>query len=341
MEFFKRLFQFLFYHKQCFFEGTIVFEDKNNKLYNFLTYGIISDNNSCLEDPKIAEETYSVQNYMDVYKKYPKVESSDKCFVQGLEQSLRGCKSNMCLILEIIFDEDLNYLCDQQDKESKKSCIYYKFKYENKQYIFLKLLPYTFNSRILKGVTGVLNYFKNKENNEYDPSKRYKKRDNVISNYEFNEEDDIFYKNVNFDNNPDSFKHKYLKDDQENIYNVFFKHNNDDDINYYNTHLRTGNEMFITDKLKNYFIFISESRTYEEIQKYVKEEDPNSFSNINIERKEKSVSDSNTTDNSPEFTTEESPEEKINTEEKLNSGESSSSNGKRGKKEKRGKRGKK
>ena len=338
MEFFKRLFQFLFYHNQCFFEGTLVFEDKNNKLYNFLTYGIISDNNSCLEDPKIAEETYSVQNYMDVYKKYPKVESSDKCFVQGLEQSLRGCKSNKCLILEIIFDEDLNYLCDQQDKESKKSCIYYKFKYENKQYIFLKLLPYTFNSRILKGVTGVFNYFKNKENNEYDPSKRYKKRDNVISNYEFNEEDDIFYKNVNFDNNPDSFKHKYLKDDQENIYNVFFKHNNDDDINYYNTHLRTGNEMFITDKLKNYFIFISESRTYEEIQKYVKEEDPNSFSNINIERKEKSVSDSNT--DSPEFTTEESPEEKINTEEKLNSGESSSSNGKRGKREKRGKRGK-
>ena len=53
---------------------------------------------------------------MDVYKKYPKVESSDKCFVQGLEQSLRGCKSNKCLILEIIFDEDLNYLCDQQDK---------------------------------------------------------------------------------------------------------------------------------------------------------------------------------------------------------------------------------
>jgi hypothetical protein len=310
MEFFKRLFNFLFYHNQCFFKGTLVFQDNNNKLYNFLTYGIISENESCFKDP-IAQQKYSVKDYMEVYKKDQRIESSDKCFLQGLEQSLRGCTNNKCLILEIIFYEDLNYLCDNEKKESKQSCIYYKFKYENKHYIFLKLLPFPFNSigyhteTVNKAVKGIYQFFGKKD----DTLDRYHQRNhnNDFAEYKFNDIDNDFYKNLGIINN-DYYLFNNTKN--ENIYNIYFKYNNDDyinDINYYNKHLRTGDEMFITEKLKNYFIFISESRTQEDIQKYLEVENPNFTSNTK-DSKEKLVPDSSssiTTD----FTTEETSSE--------------------------------
>jgi hypothetical protein len=210
--FFVELFYYLKKHNNCFKTGTLVFEDNNNKLYNLLTFGIISNDKDCKKNP-IAQQNYFINKYKEVFKN-KEVKSNDECFKQGSYLSseyIRGCRNNMCLTLELTFNQGVNDLCDKHEKEILRSCVYYKFDHNNRQYIFLKLLN-----------ENETEYHETYERNERieDPSKKYPSE----------EKDNNFYKSLG-----------------KNFYNI-------NNIEYYNEHLRTGNEMFITEELKNHCI---------------------------------------------------------------------------------------
>jgi hypothetical protein len=209
--FFVELFYYLKKHNNCFKTGTLVFEDNNNKLYNLLTFGIISDKSDCKLGDPIAQQNYFINKYKEVFKKTEEVKSNDKCFEQGYIEYIRGCRNNKCLTLELTFNQGVNDLCDNRQEKILRSCIYYKFEHNNRQYIFLKLLN-----------ENETEYHETYDRNERieDPSKKYPSK----------EKDNIFY----------------------NILGKNF--NNIDNIQYYNDFLRTGNEMFITEELKNHCI---------------------------------------------------------------------------------------
>lgn len=209
-KFFVKLFNNFKINDNCFKSGTLVFEDNNNKLYNLLTFGIISEEKNCKLGDPISQQNYFIYKYKDVFKN-KEVKSNDKCFEEGFIGSLeyiRGCRNKMCLTLELTFNQGVNNLCDDELKEEiLRSCVYYTFKYNDKQYVFLKLLK--------KIETKYLEIYDRNEvptKNEY-PSKQ---------------KDNNYYEKLN-----------------ENL-------NNKESINNYNKNLRTGDEMFITEELKNY-----------------------------------------------------------------------------------------
>jgi hypothetical protein len=77
------------------------------------------------------------------------VKSNEKCF------STIMCTNNECLKLELIFDEELNFLCDlntpyilldNNNKSTKRIILYYRFEYNNIQYVFVKLEGCPMNS---------------------------------------------------------------------------------------------------------------------------------------------------------------------------------------------------
>jgi hypothetical protein len=231
--FFVELFYYLKKHNNCFKTGTLVFEDYNNKLYNLLTFGIISNDKECIKNP-IAQQNYFINKYKEVFKKTEEVKSNDKCFEQGYIEYIRGCRNNKCLTLELTFNQGVNDLCDNRQEEILRSCIYYKFEHNNRQYIFLKLLN-----------ENETEYHEKYDRNEKieDPSKKYPSKENDY-----------------------------------NFYNILDKNfNNIDNIQYYNDFLRTGDEMFITEELKNHCI---------DFEIYNSEIDSEVFSTIDSEEEE-------------------------------------------------------
>lgn len=131
------------YKSKCFLSGSLVFEDNDELLYKLLTFG---DENSSNIDYKKSNliKTHLSSDYIEVYKRNSTVtlEKHDK-------------NNNNFLKFELIYDQPLENLCqsfqtytDYQkiiDKDGhkapKKSILYYRFYYNNKKYIFLKLLP--------------------------------------------------------------------------------------------------------------------------------------------------------------------------------------------------------
>ena len=209
-KFFVKLFNNFKENDNCFKTGTIVFEDNNNKLYNLLTFGIISEEKNCKLGDPISQQNYFIYKYKDVFKN-KEVKSNDKCFEEGFIGSLeyiRGCRNKMCLTLELTFNQGVNNLCDDELKEEiLRSCVYYTFKYNDKQYVFLKLLK--------KIETKYLEIY---DRNEVPTKNKYPSE----------QKDNNYYQKLN-----------------ENLNNI-------KNIKYYNDKLRTGDEMFITEELKNY-----------------------------------------------------------------------------------------
>jgi hypothetical protein len=272
-QFFKDLFNMLAKKNNCFLTGSFVFEDNNDRLYNFLTFGNSDDGNigKCDKIGKqIAQQHWSLK-YMEVFKRNSRVISPDLCFEDGKLASYAGCKNNNCLRLELTFDEDLDYLCGEVNneifKETKKTCIYYQFWYDNRRYVFLKLLPVPFNSKeqhlgslssgigYVKGIMGTrLTQFENdkksQEQKKIDEATRnqtFPPRDEVDAKYEYKNHDEIFYEELG------TLKHKLDEKGNPDLNDNSYL----DSIKYYNAHLRTGNEMFITEAFKDFYVNVS------------------------------------------------------------------------------------
>jgi hypothetical protein len=212
--FIKYLYTFLKNYNLCFLTGTFIFEDFDNRLYNFLTYedGLLS-----LSTPNLTLTHNKV-----LFKKG--VKSNEKYYSPLI------CKNCLKIKLELKFNEKLSYLCDinnenknTNNKSSKQIILYYRFEYKNKQYLFVKLESHNINS--FKHFV----YFINQ--------KRYDTYDNRRENrlgYDFKEKDLNFYKTI--------YINKIIKEDYIEI------------INEYNNYLRTGNELFVVQELKEYLM---------------------------------------------------------------------------------------
>ena len=239
--FVKKLFTFLKKNNMCFLSGTIIFEDNNNKLFNFLTYNSLTENSiECSNKVKRTNGHISI-THNNVYDKQG-VTSAEKCaekFLNNQKKILHlypTCNNNKCFKMEFIFKDVIDYLCDQEtlvkdlDKNNisnKRVILYYRFNYNNKDYLFFKLEEYNMNS-----VEHLKKFADLKRNDTYD-----KRRENE-TNYdiELSSNDKIFY---------DKILKYYFNNSRIDILK---------NIEIYNTKLRTGRELFIFEELKEYLL---------------------------------------------------------------------------------------
>jgi hypothetical protein len=239
--FVKKIFTFFKYHNICFLSGTIIFEDNNSKLFNFLTYGIL-ENNNC--NNKVSKTNAHITlTHTNVYNKYG-VESDESCSEKFLNKKKKifsianNCSLNKCFKMQFVFNEKISFLCDQEtkvkdlikkNKSNKEVILYYRFKYNNKKYLFFKLEEHDMNK--LGHLVLLIN--KNRKDT-YE-----KRRENELSyDDSINNNDNIFYNNM-------FIKLNINEDNKKNIIN---------NINLYNQKLRTGRELFIFEELKNYLL---------------------------------------------------------------------------------------
>jgi hypothetical protein len=99
--FVKNLFTFLKKYKMCFLSGTIIFQDNNNELFNFLTFDNIKNDN-CNGKVEATSPHYSY-THKKVYKKND-VESAETCvekFLDPLNKKLEkySCSNKTTLML--------------------------------------------------------------------------------------------------------------------------------------------------------------------------------------------------------------------------------------------------
>jgi len=225
----KNIYNTLKKYNVCYLSGAIIFEDFNNNLFNLLTHDEIS-NEDCL-----------IKSNPSKFKK-PKTHFTytHKDVLENTEVKTDECLSfNKTNKLEIHFD-DINYLCDlntkdelkdKKNKVTKRILLYYRFKHNNKSYLFFKLENHGMNDpkHILSFIASVLNI---KETTSYDVRNEYAKyKPNYINTSKT--KDIEFYKKFSSDNN------------------LTF---NSNIIDYYDNKLRTGNELFIPEDIKNILI---------------------------------------------------------------------------------------
>jgi hypothetical protein len=229
------LFSFLKNFDMCFLSGSFIFEDNNNKLFNLLTYGYINNTDEICEKDKALAKPHITITHNEVYKKEG-VTSAESCFSLSRTSSLfeslthKKCEDNKCFKMELIFYNKLQYLCDvfssslsETNISHKQVILYYRFRYNGRIYLFVKLEENPMNS------LGHLKKFMDKKRTDtYD-----KRRENENSPpYEdvLKDKDDKFY--------------KLLLDKTQNKEPIFER------IDEYNRLLRTGRELFIFEELK-------------------------------------------------------------------------------------------
>ena len=230
----------------CFLSGTIIFQDNNNELFNFLTFNNKNKNNDLCYGKVESSNGHFTKTHLNVYNK-KEVISAETCvndFLTSYNKFLEskcGKKKHECFKMEYVFNNKIDYLCDQETMlksinpkniSTKGVILYYRFKIQYKTYLFFKLEGHRMNS--LKHVGAFLN----KNRKDTYP----KRRENVKTNDYFKElyeiDMDFYDKSVEFLN----------KEDIENIKRI------KEDINFYNENLRTGRELFIYEDLKNYLL---------------------------------------------------------------------------------------
>jgi hypothetical protein len=236
--FVKYLFTFLKKNKMCFLSGTIIFQDNNNELFNFLTFNNKNKNNDLCYGKVESSNGHFTKTHLNVYNK-KEVISAETCvndFLTSYNKFLEskcGKKKHECFKMEYVFNNKIDYLCDQETMlksinpkniSTKGVILYYRFKIQNKTYLFFKLEGHRMNS--LKHVGAFLN----KNRKDIYP----KRRENVL-NYNYNKD--------------------FLHIDKK-FYDIQLKDLNNknqiiEEINYYNNNLRTGHELFIYEDLKN------------------------------------------------------------------------------------------
>lgn len=231
--FVKNLFTFLKEKNMCFLSGTIIFQDNNNELFNFLTFNK-KTNNNC--DGKVkSTKAHITTTHKNVYDKI-NVTSAEICVEKFLSNSTKlfdlCTKNNTCFKMEYVLNNKINYLCDQETKwksinpnniSTKRVILYYRFKIDDKTYLFFKLEEYS-----MEDSNHVLTLINKNRHDTY-----HKRRENEID-YEkdLKHIDDIFYENQ-------------LNKLNEEIFNSI-----KDEIDFYNLNLRTGRELFIYEELK-------------------------------------------------------------------------------------------
>jgi hypothetical protein len=216
-DFIQKIFTFLKEYNMCFLSGTLIFEDENNRLFNILTYYEDSTEPCLNNNNKIIHYTTT---HNDVFTK--KDVKPDEC--------LKFSKNNK---LQIIFKSPIYYLCDQKtdtkdkNNESIKSVLlYYRFSYNYKNYIFFKLESHHMNS-----IGHLFDLIDQTRHDTYD-----KRRENKKYKDQYDKNKDIkFYEIISplINLNIDDIKTK---------------------LKYYDDNLRTGQELFIIEELKNYFL---------------------------------------------------------------------------------------
>jgi len=258
--FINKLYIILKYYHLCHLSGTIIFEDNNSQLYNLLTYGI---NDRYMGKKCYKEYNISIPHWTITHKKiYDKedIKSAEDCIKLSSNTNLskkiltsnEKCKNNKCFKLEFIFNKSLDYLCDINTNASKKKNInksskgvllYYKFKYENKIYLFFKLEGHPMIS--LLHLTSLINKKRNDEylkRREDDKIEEYKNLINL---------DRFFYNKICI----------LLKLHYSDIKNK---------LNLYDITLRTGKELFIIEELKDFIINYNNNQEYNEILNDIK-----------------------------------------------------------------------
>lgn len=188
------------------------------------------------------------------------IESAEDCIKLSSKTNLskkiltsnEKCKNNKCFKLEFIFNKSLDYLCDINtnaskkkdiNKSSKRVLLYYRFKYENKIYLFFKLEGHPMIS-----LSHIRSLIDKKRNDEYlkrredDKIEEYKKLINLNKSY---------YEEIS----------KLLKLDYNDIINK---------LDFYDKTLRTGKELFIIEELKDFIINYNNNEEYNEILNDIK-----------------------------------------------------------------------
>ncbi len=248
--FIKKLFIFLKSYEMCFLSGTIVFEDSDNRLFNILTYN--KDTTENIIDDNVLPGIHWTATHLDVYDKQNVL--PDNTINSG---SIKQVYGNKKLKLELIFNEPIDYLCDLEtdDKDKKEDNIsqkrvllYYRFIHENKKYIFFKLEEYNMNS-----INHLLNLLDKNRNDTYN--KRRENEDKYVTEKQTNcvKIDNNLCPNPNIDNNNSCT----LNNLDKIFYNKLICNKiieKIDDNNFYDTNLRTGRELFITNELKTYLL---------------------------------------------------------------------------------------
>jgi hypothetical protein len=151
--FITNLFNTLKYYNVCFLSGTFIFEDHNNRLFNFLTYGKDINSNVCFNDSQTASVHWTL-THKTIFNN-EKVVSNEQCNNSPNYVNV-FCPKNKCLKYEIVLDEQLEYLCDKlnpnpnsidiNNKVPKRILLYYKFQFNNKNYLFFKLESHSMNT---------------------------------------------------------------------------------------------------------------------------------------------------------------------------------------------------
>ena len=271
----------------CFITGTIIFEDNNNVLYNFLTHGIISNNLGCIDISKYPQLSIShvTGTHMKIFNK-TNIKSNDTCF--DFTNSNLICSDKKCFKLELIFNNPLEYICDKEtflnmrdekNKSEKGVLLYYKFinNSNGNKYIFFKLEQHDMNS-----ISHAFNFLYQQRNDTYNNRRENEGLDDYneilnnkgggffdfftftgndkpepkpepkhVSKYATKTNDVEFYNKLDtiIRNNQSSFQlNQIIPQIAINKASILEK------VSYYNENIRTGAELFIMEELKNYLL---------------------------------------------------------------------------------------
>ena len=262
---FRHIFQLLEENNLCFSSGTFVFENDTNILFNLLTFNklILPSNTYNCNAPKKSRE---ISNLVDVFATDTHKKVYDKnvekiititpgpCIpeaVHAMDPGLNILRNTKMTKFEISFTEPIKNFCgickqnNENDdiSETKGSCLYYPFTVKSNLYpgkktfeYISKLLFVKFEKIPTKASGHGTEFFKNltgtkKEYRRYPP----RREDDSVSkcNYtrQYYEQDVKFYK-------------KYSPTSENDI----------QILNWYNRHIRTGCEFFVTNNLLISFI---------------------------------------------------------------------------------------
>jgi hypothetical protein len=255
---------------------TLIFEDNNNLLYNFLTHGIISNYPGCIDSSKYPQlstshvtgtrmDIFDVRcTHMKIFNK-KNIKSNETCF--DFTNSNLICSDKKCFKLELILNNPLEYICDiktptnernPQNHSEKEVVLYYKFNdNNNNKYIFFKLEKHTMNS-----ISHLFDFFNQTRNDTYvnrreNEGANYNQNGGVNYSYEsnINNESDVKYNyesntNYNYESNT-NYNHKSdIKYNHEGGFFGLFTTKSEPDIKHVTKYATKSNDLIFYNKLK-------------------------------------------------------------------------------------------
>jgi hypothetical protein len=249
--FIQKVFFYLNIYKMSFVKGTIIFGDNNNHLYNFLTCGI--KNGICDKFIFKKISTHWTIDNKNVFDK-PDVISNDKKFTANSALILhpQACRNNKCLKLVLSFDIPIIYGWHDYII-NKKVLLFYRFQQGENKYIFFKLKNNNFdesdsNDMLDKHTKLNSYYYQNnfRENKYMSRLSDLDEKNNYMTDQDqvyYNENGTIYKANKIYDDK--NFNKRAVLTDKNKI---------EIDIDNYNLNLRTGHEVYICNKIKDFLL---------------------------------------------------------------------------------------